>query len=281
MNEITTDILIPILTAIVGAVVGVLIQNLITREKKGVSINSDNKSILNLNFTEIHIQQNRIVKEREVLREQKVKRQSDATDSDGWLYIGGVIFVGLGLIYLYLKYQTEIHNGLLLSSIFVVSMCLSAVYVIVKRNIEIDSKFKAIIIWIIISIIFVPIELYLLKNPVYFNTLDKNAILETMSNDGLVSLLNQGSGIFGFLLYQVLGVILIIFFILHLLIGTLHIWAMINLSLNSRANFIWRFIYRTTYPFCSSTKFFIGFSAFLLVLSSLFVSGIFANLLMK
>lgn len=277
MSDITIDIIIPIVTAIVGAVVGTLIQNLISSEKKETLINSAN-NIQILNFTEIHIKQNE-VKEQKNPNKQKERKSNSETDGDIWLYFGGILFAGLVLIYLYLKYQREIHNSILLGTIFVVSICLSAVFVIIKKKIEFDGKFKITILWIAFSIIVVPIELYLLKNPIYFNTLDKGAILAIMRNDGLVALFGQGSGTFGFLLYQAIGVLLIFSFILHLLTGNLHIWSMINLSLNSRANFIWRFFYKITYPLCSSPKFFIGFSVFLLVLSFCFVSGIFANLI--
>lgn len=280
MSEISANILIPIVTAIVGAVVGVLFQNLLVPpSKNSYVINNNNGRMMNLNFANIHIEQNQIIKETKIIREKRIERRSESSDGDISGSIILMLIISAGLIWLYLKYQSEIHNGLLIGAVFVASMCLSAIYVITRRNIEIDRKFKTIITWIIISTIFVPIGLYLLQNPLYFKSVNKETILEVMNNNGLAELYTQfGVQIYGFLLYQVIGVVAMILFIIHLIVGNLHIWAMVNLSLGSKGKFIWKPLYKVTYPFCRSVASFIGFSVFLIIVSFLFISGILANL---
>ena len=79
----------------------------------------------------------------------------------------------------------------------------------------------------------------MLQNPLYFKSVNKEAILEAMTNNGLAELYTQfGGRIYGFLLYQVTGVVTMILFIIHLIVGNLHIWAMVNLSLGSKGKFI-------------------------------------------
>lgn len=104
-----------------------------------------------------------------------------------------------------------------------------------------------------------------------------------MNSKGIFSLFTEfteyGVGIFGFLLYQGFGVLVVIAVILYLLAGNMHIWCMINLSINGRLKRFWQLLYRITNPFASSHIFFIGFSFFMHSISFFLLSGIFANLI--
>ena len=278
MTGIGITIIIPILTAVVGAVVGVLFQNLL--------FPGNGQSIV-LSFNEINVEEKQVVKEKEIIKEREIIREkanstgSTGSDDSIWLFLLGALFIGLLLIWLYLKYQNQIFYGLLISSLFIISICLSAICFIVRKKITIDSKFKTIITWIVISTIFIPIEIHLLQNPLYFNTLDKTAILEAMNKDGWASILNNGSNAFGFLLYQAIAIIILILFIAHLLDGNIHIWAMINLKLNSKLRKLWKFLFNITYPFAKNLSGYIGFSVLLLIISMLSASGIIAGLLSR
>lgn len=292
MSDILTTVIIPIMSAVVGAVIGVLFQKLVYPDNSNNNVNSDwsfDGNTFILDYKNIHIWQNRIIKEKETVKEKKViekkkkikeNKGGQSSNEDILLVIIGVLLMATALIWGYLKFQQEIFYILLICALFIISMCISAIYVVTRRNIMMDSRFKSIIIWIIISTIFIPIEVYLLMNPIYFKSVNKELILENMNNNGIFSILTtQGMDVFGFLLYQVVGVIITILFIIHLLCGNIHIWAMINLRLNSRMESFWRLIYRMTNSFTCSRLYFIGFSAFLLFLSFLFSSGVLANLI--
>lgn len=288
MSDILTTVIIPIMSAVVGAVIGVLFQRLVYPDNSNNNVNPDwnfGGNTVILDYKNIHIWQNRIIKEKEIIKEKKIienKKKVQSSNEDILLVIIGLLLIGVALIWGYLKFQKEIFYILLICAVFIISMCLSAVYVVTRKNIMMDSRFKSIIIWIIVSTIFIPIEVYLLMNPIYFKSVNKELILENMNNNGILSILtNQGIDVFGFLLYQVIGVVITIFFILHLLCGNIHIWAMINLRLNSKMESFWRFIYRMTNIFTCSRLYFIGFSVFLLFLSFIFSSGVLANLIAK
>lgn len=274
--EILKDIIIPILTSIIGAITGVLIERLISKEK-------DPEKILNkyeLNFNNIHIQQNEKIKE--VVRYRSRPHKSKTSSELGpWEVIIGLLFIGLLLIWFYLKYEQQIIYGVLLASLFILFASLAAIFRMIKTKISFDSKFKSIVLWISISTILIPIELYFLKRPLFFEYVNKSEVLETMKTEGFTKILTKYNlNTFWFLLYQVFGVILALFSISLLIIGILHVWSMINLTLQNKMLKFWRFIYRITYSFVKSSKFYIIFSLFILILSFLFSSGILANLVL-
>lgn len=279
MKDIFITVIVPIISAVIGAVVGVLFQKLVRQDNLNSGKNQSficNRQTIILDYKDIHVLQNKTIKEKEVVKTKELPSSNENT----WVTLIGVLLICIILVWLYLKFQKEIFYILSTSSIFIISMCLSAIYTITRKNIMIDNRFKSILIWIIVSTVFIPIEINLLMNPIYFKSVNKQLVLETMNNNGLLSILtNQGIHVFGFLLYQVLGIIIFIFFVLHLLCGNIHIWSMINLSLNSKMKSFWKLIYKKTYNFAYSRSRFIGFSLFLLSLSFLLSSGILANLI--
>lgn len=202
------------------------------------------------------------------------------TETNPWIIIFAIIFIDAILIGLYLKYKVEIYNFFLLSSIFIASLCLSAIYSITKRDIKIDKDFKYILIWILITTIFIPINLYLLDNPIFFYDIDKTLISNTMQKNGSLSILTEyGTEIFGHLLYQVMGILIMFCLVIYLVIGNINVWSMVNLGLNARLYKLWKWLYINTYNLVSTKMTFIGISILLIVMSFLFSSGILIHLI--
>ena len=124
----------------------------------------------------------------------------------------------------------------------------------------------------------VPILLYLVKYPIMGQVVNKQEILRQAEMSGIFSLLSDVD-IFGFLLYQALGVIILVGFMTFTLIGLMHVLSMINLTLKKRFGKMWSWIFRKTLGFCQSVAFYMFFGSFLLVLSFLFVSGVLSMLI--
>ena len=155
---------------------------------------------------------------------------------------------------------------------------MTTAYVIVKKY-YVDKSIKLILLFNIFATICVPILLYLEKNPVTGLVVNKQEILYQAERN-VFSLLRDVD-IFGFLLYQAIGVIIMGGFLAFTMIGLMHVLSMINLTLKNRFGQVWSWIFRKTLGFCKSVKFYMFVGIFLLVLSFLFVSGALSTLIVS
>ena len=283
MEQFWSALIISLLSSIIGAIVGVLLQKLLSRNDK---INNLPKENVILKYNDIHIQQfsnyyasNYYANVSVEVKPQKTVSDTSSTNNDIWVFLIGFIVVSLILIKLFLEYETEILIALLSSGLFTASMSLSSIYFIKKRKIAIDKKFKSILFSITISTLYIPVAVYFVRNPLFFDEIEKNAILDMIREEGIFTILfNSDHEVFGFLLYQVAGVLFLFLFVLHLVLSNLHLLSKINLGLNSKMNYLWRIIYKST-VFCARTRrTFFSWNILLLCFSFTYTSGILARL---
>lgn len=187
------------------------------------------------------------------------------------------MLVALILVLGFLKYEKQISAVVLCLFVFLETTFLTTAYVMVKKY-YVDKQIKSILLFNVFATVGVPVLLYLLKNPMMGQVLNKQEILRQVEKSGIFSLLFE-TDIFAFLLYQALGVIIMVGFLTFTLIGLMHVLAMVNLTLKKRFSKMWGWIFRKTLGFCKSVVFYILFGSFLLVLSFLFVSGVLAMLI--
>lgn len=265
------DLLLAIISAVLGAIVGVVIPKLLKKDKTDSTIKVDKQLI----FAQIHIEQKQYIHNEsaspKTIPHNSSKGQSVSGGEILILYVIGSLF----LIYGFLKFEVQISNVILIMTVLLESTFLTTSYVVTKKY-YVDKSMRSILIFNIIATFCLPILLYLMKCPLTNSFVNKEIILNTISNDGVFSLLADVNA-FGFLLYQALGAIILFGFMLFTLIGTVHILSMINLALDNRLTKVWRCLYKKTLVFCNSVRFYISFGILLLVLSFLFVSGILAS----
>lgn len=108
--------------------------------------------------------------------------------------------------------------------------------------------------------------------------MNKQELLHQAEINGFFSLLEDVET-FKFLLYQTIGVIIMVVFLFFTMIGLMNVLSTINLTLKNRFGKVWSWIFRKTLRFCKSVKFYIFFGSLLLVISFLFVSGILSMLI--
>ena len=190
----------------------------------------------------------------------------------------GALVVAVLLVFGFLKYEKEISTVILCTFVFLETTFLTTAYVIVKKY-YVDKSIKLIFLFNIFATICVPILLYLEKNPVTGLVVNKQEILYQAERN-VFSLLRDVD-IFGFLLYQAIGVIIMGGFLAFTMIGLMHVLSMINLTLKNRFGQVWSWIFRKTLGFCKSVKFYMFVGIFLLVLSFLFVSGALSTLIVS
>lgn len=267
------DLLLAIISAVLGAIFGVIIPKLLKSDKNDNTIRVDKQLI----FAQIHIEQNQYIYNKSAASKTVFHNSSNGQGMSGGEILVTYMIGSLFLIYGFLRFESQISNVILIMTVLLESTFLTTSYVVTKMY-YIDKSIRSILIFNIFATFCSPVLLYLMKNPLTNSFVNKEIILSTISNDGVFSLLSDVS-VYGFLLYQAIGVIILFGFMLFTLIGTVHILSMVNLALESRLTKIWRWMYKKTLGFCNSVGFYISFGILLLVMSFLFVSGILASVL--
>lgn len=267
------DLLLAIISAVLGAFFGVIIPKLLKNNKKDSAVSVEKQLV----FAQIHIEQNQYINNYPTM-----PQKNSQPSANGQGMSGGEILVAYGigslfLIYVFLRFESQISSAILIMTVLLESAFLTTAYMVTKKC-YVDRSIKSILIFNIFATVCVPILLFLMKNPIKNAFVNKEAILNTINNDGVFSLLHDVNA-YGFLLYQAIGIIILLGFMLFTMIGTIHILSMVNLALESRLTGVWRWLYKKTLGFCNSAGFYIGFGILLLVISFLFVSGILASIL--
>lgn len=229
-----------------------------------------------INFTQIHMEQKKVIY-------QSVEKQADTRklQKDPGMGVGGILVLSaigsLFLIYGFLKFENQIILFISILTVLLESAFLTTIYMVIKKHC-IDAAIKGILLFNVLATIFSPFLLYMMKNPFMGQSVHKSEVLDTINNKGIFSLLSDANA-FGFLLYQTMGILFLLCFLIFTMFGTVHILAMLNLALESRLKRVWQWFYMKTLKFCNSAKAYISIGGLLLVISFLFESGILTGLL--
>lgn len=273
MNNLWYDLFLTIVSVILGAIFGAIIPRLLKNKKEMPEIHVDQKMV----FSQIHIEQKQyIINTPGCQKENRNSVNKSQSTSGGELLLGYLIVAAM-LVLGFLKYEKEISTIILCTFVFIETTFLTTTHVIVKKY-YVDKSIKSILLFNILATISVPILLYLVKNPITGQVVDKQEILFQVEKNGILSLLVD-IDIFGFLLYQAIGIIILVGFLTFTMIGLMHVLSMINLTLKNRFSKMWSWVFRKTLGFCKSVKFYMFFGSLLLVLSFLFVSGVLSMLI--
>ena len=228
-------------------------------------------------FAQIHIEQNQYINNYPTIPSNNSHPCANGQGMSGKEIL---VVYGIGslfLIYVFLKFESQISSVILIMTVLLESTFLTTAYMVTKKC-YVDRSIKSILIFNIFATVCVPVLLYFVKNPIKNAFINKEEILSTITDDGVFSLLYDVNA-YGFLLYQAIGIIILLGFMLFTMMGTIHILSMVNLALESRLTGVWRWLYKKTLRFCNSAGFYISFGILLLVISFLLVSGILASIL--
>ena len=275
MNNLWYDLFLAIVSAILGATFGVIIPKLLKNKTETPERYVDKQLV----FSQIHIEQTRYTVNTVGCQKKNSNNTNKSQSTSGGEMFFGALVVAVLIVFGFLKYEKEISTVILCIFVFLETTFLTTAYVIVKKY-YIDKSIKIILLFNIFATIGVPILLYLEKNPITSLVVNKQEILHQAERNGIFSLLCDVD-IFGFLLYQAIGVIIMVGFLSFTMIGLMHLLSMINLTLKNRFGKVWSWIFRKTLGFCKSVKFYMFVGIFLLILSFLFVSGVLSTLIVS
>lgn len=271
MDNLWYDLFLAFFSAILGALFGVVIPKLL-KDKKEIQGIYINKQLI---FTDIHIEQKKYIVDNAAYKKENGAGKSRGT-SGGEIF-WGYLLVALFLVFFFLKYERQISAVVLCAFVFIETAFLTTAFVTVKKY-YVDRAIKSILLFNIFATTGVPILLYFVNNPIVGMAVNKQEVLHQAEKSGILSLLFDVH-VFGFLLYQAVGVIFLVGFMAYTLVGLMHVLSMINLTLKKRFGKMWAWIFRKTLGFCKSPVFYIFFGSFLLIVSFLFVSGVLSMLI--
>lgn len=275
IEKIGYDLVLAVVSAILGALFGVLIPKLLKDEKKTTDIQVDKQLV----FSQIHIEQKQYIINNSGNQCVNSKGTYKSESSYGTEIVVVFLLVALFLIYWFLKYEKIICAVVLVLFVFLEVAFLVAEYIITRRY-RIDKSIKYILLFNILATICIPILVSFIKMPIMGLDFDKEAMLNKMQEEGIFTVLFDVE-VFGFLLYQAMGVIILIVFMIFTLVGMIHVLSMINLVLKNRFGKMWEWFYIKTMGLCKSVKFYISFGLLLLVLSFLCISGVLSALIIR
>lgn len=275
IEKIGYDLVLAVVSAILGALFGVLIPKLLKDEKKTTDIHVDKQLV----FSQIHIEQKQYIINNSGNQCVNSKGTYKSESSYGTEIVVVFLLVALFLIYWFLKYEKIICAVVLVLFVFLEVAFLVAEYIITRRY-RIDKSIKYILLFNILATICIPILVSFIKMPIMGPDFDKEAMLNKMQEEGIFTALFDVE-VFGFLLYQAMGVIILIVFMIFTLVGMIHVLSMINLVLKNRFGKMWEWFYIKTMGLCKSVKFYISFGLLLLVLSFLCISGVLSALIIR
>ena len=268
MNNLWYDLFLATVSAILGALFGVIIPKLLKDKTETPEIYVDKQLV----FSQTHIEQKQYTVNTVNNQKQNSNSTNKSQSTSGGEMFFAVLVIAVLMVFGFLKYEKEISAVILCTFVFLETTFLTTAYVIVKKY-YVDKSIKLILLFNIFATIGVPILLYLEKNPITSLVVNKQELLHQAERNGMFFLLRDVDT-FGFLLYQAIGIIIMVGFLSFTMLGLMHVLSMINLALRNRFGKVWNWIFRKTLGFCKSVKFYIFFGSFLLVLSFLFVSGI-------
>lgn len=275
IEKIGYDLVLAVVSAILGALFGVLIPKLLKDEKKTTDIQVDKQLV----FSQIHIEQKQYIINNSGNQCVNSKGTYKSESSYGTEIVVVFLLVALFLIYWFLKYEKIICAVVLVLFVFLEVAFLVAEYIITRRY-RIDKSIKYILLFNILATICIPILVSFIKMPIMGPDFDKEAMLNKMQEEGIFTALFDVE-VFGFLLYQAMGVIILIVFMIFTLVGMIHVLSMINLVLKNRFGKMWEWFYIKTMGLCKSVKFYISFGLLLLVLSFLCISSVLSALIIR
>ena len=210
-----------------------------------------------------------IIKEKEVRVEKQ--RDSEETGFPLFLLLGVIAVVG------YIKYSNVIHSFIVIVSISIGVMAIGMGLFCMKKGMRFKKDLNALLIFNAMALVTVP---WISKLTIKASE-EQGLNIKVLKEQTELGNVYASTDIFDmlFLLYQVIGLVAIMIYILSVLISNIYLVSLINVNLNSKLRKMWHFFLRRTYRFVSKPIGVVVFESIFLLMSFLFVSGAIWNLI--
>lgn len=222
----------------------------------------------------------KVIEPERVVIEEKVvyvnhNKNSEDTDSFMWL----MFFLGMAAVAGYIKYSNIVHSTIIIISTAVGIMAMGMAFFCMKKGMRFKKDLNLLLIINTLALVIVPWLINLTtkaseKQGINISTLKQEADLGNMFGSAeLFDIL--------FLLYQIIGLVSVIIYMISILISNFYLVSLININLGSKWSKIWSVILRKTYRLVSKSTTVVIFEGVFLFIGYLFVSGVLWNLIIK
>lgn len=275
MKEFLLEVIKTIFTSVLGAFFGCLFTKLFDKNKKENNIVIDKQ----LNFVQIQYEQKNNIYNQSITNRVSRKREGGQAGNNSEL--GGIlaliIIISVYSIFMYLKYEHRIVVIMNIINAFLSTMLFTTTYITIRKY-KVDAAIKSILIFNLVGTVCSFLLLYFVENPIMYSDIDKQYILTQIIENGVFWILTEAQ-VFGFILYQFIGMLIIFAFMVYILMGTIHVLSTINLTLQNKFTKVWKFLFKMTFCLCKSIKVYICIGSVLLCVGFLYVSGVLAKIL--
>lgn len=234
----------------------------------------------NEKLSERVIEPERVIKSEKVIVKEKVvyvNQKKNSEDAEFFMWL--MFFLGIAAVAGYIKYSNIVHSTIIIISTAIGIMALGMAFFCMKKGMRFKKELNLVLIINTLALVIVP----------WFINLTTKAS-EKQGID--IAALKQGAdlgNIFGsaelfdilFLVYQIIGLVSVIIYMISILISNLYLVSLININLDSKWRKMWSVIHRKTYRLVSKPITIIIFEGVFLAIGYLFVSGVLWNLIIK
>lgn len=207
-----------------------------------------------------------------VVEGNKNSREVSSGGSGDQLFWLGLIGM-LVLTVFYLDYRIKVQLCLVLASIIIEVATVWAYYNSKKAQVIYGKNIKEMSYFNMVGIICIPLLIGIINMPLYTSKIDLDAFKKIVDMDGIIkAFLNSEYAYYAF--FQMVGMILLAFFMLHIVCSDFYIIAITNIVIGKRGKWFWNSLFKLTYKRGKDWKIHVSIGILFLVMSILCVIGI-------
>ena len=186
-----------------------------------------------------------------------------------WLGLVGMIV----LTVFYLDYRFEVQAALVFVSIIIEVATVWAYYSSRKAKVIYGKNIKEMSCFNMVGILCIPLLIGIINMPLYTSIIDLGAFKQSVDMDGIVkAFLNSEYSYYA--LFQMVGMLLLAFFMIHIVCSDVYIIAVTNIVIGRRGKWFWNSLFKLTYKRGRDWKTHVKIGILILVMSILCVIGI-------
>ncbi len=209
-------------------------------------------------------------------RNERATSSGESLDQLFWLSLVVLII----LMKFYLDHYLVVQASLVIASL-IIGMATFFVYynsgknrVIYAKNIKKMSYFN------MIGILFIPLLIVIINLPIYTSLIDLDALKQRVDMKGMVEvLLNSKYSLYA--LFQVMGMLLLILFMIQIVCSDVYIFAVTNIAIGRKAQWFWKILFKLTYKRGRDWKIYVKVGILILVMSILCIMGVIPYIIEK
>lgn len=207
-----------------------------------------------------------------IVVEEKKERVTSSGGSGDQLFWLGLVGM-LALTVFYLDYRFEVQVGLVVASVIIEVATVCAYYSSRKTQVIYGKNIKEISCFNMLGILCIPLLIGIINMPLYTSIIDLGALKQSVDMDGIVkAFLNSEYSYYA--LFQMVGILLLAFFMIHIVCSDVYIIAVTNIVMGRRGKWFWNSLFKLTYKRGRDWKTHVKIGILFLVMSILCVIGI-------